>query len=105
MKFFKTSLNNKNSYKITPHFIFCPKNDGVVAIFSFLLLRPSKTSEALKKGPNFGFLTLEYALKKLDIGSGLYGKSVLYLMCIGYQTCAMKVSNYLATMLLATKIL
>ena len=51
------------SYKITPHFNFCPKNDGVVVIFSFLLLRPSKTSEALKKGPNFGFLTLKYALK------------------------------------------
>ena len=49
------------SYEITPHFNFCPKNDGVVVIFSFMLLRPSKTSEALKKGPNFGFLTLKYA--------------------------------------------
>ena len=49
------------SYEITPHFNFCPKNDGVVVIFSFLLLRPSKTSEALKKGPNFGFLTLNNA--------------------------------------------
>jgi hypothetical protein len=35
-----------------------------VVIFSFMLLRPSKTSEALKKGPKFGFLTLRYAFKK-----------------------------------------
>ena len=48
-------------YKITPHFSFCPKNDGVVVIFSFLLLKPSKTSEALGKGSTFGFLTLKYA--------------------------------------------
>ena len=33
----------------------------VVIIFSFLLLRPPRTSEALKKGSNFGFLTLKYA--------------------------------------------
>ena len=29
----------------------------------FLLLRPSRTSEALKKGPHFRFLILKYALK------------------------------------------
>jgi hypothetical protein len=34
-----------------------------VIIFSFLLLRPSKTSEVLEKGQNFGFLTLKYAFK------------------------------------------
>ena len=49
------------SYKITPRFNFLPKNDGVVDIFSFLLLRPCKTFKVLKKGPNFGFLTLNYA--------------------------------------------
>jgi hypothetical protein len=32
-------------------------------IFSFPLLRPSKSSGALKKDPNFGFLTFEYAFK------------------------------------------
>ena len=88
--------------------------------FSFLLLRPPRTSEALKKGSNFEFLTynlltiasfrigvpsilffpaseapknfwgpqkrfkfwildLKVCLKKLDIGSGWYGKSVAYL--------------------------
>ena len=52
-------------------------------MFSFLLLRPSKTSEALKKGPNFGFLT---CLNKLGIGWGLYGKSVLYLLVICLKT-------------------
>jgi hypothetical protein len=41
--------------------MFAPKMMGVVVIFSFLLLRASKTSEALKKGPNLGFLTLKYA--------------------------------------------
>jgi hypothetical protein len=41
--------------------IFCPKNGGVVIIISFLLLRPPRTSEALQKGSNFGFLTLNYA--------------------------------------------
>ena len=45
----------------TPHFMFYSKNNEVVVIFSFLLLRPSKTSEALKKGPHFGFLTSKYA--------------------------------------------
>ena len=59
------------SCKIAAYFIFCPKNDGVVAIFFF------SASEALKKGPNFGFLTLKYAF---GIGPSLYGKSVLYLM-------------------------
>jgi hypothetical protein len=63
-KFFRTSLNNKNqffSYRITPQFDFCSKNNGVLVFFSFLLLWPSKTSEALEKGPNFEFLTLKYA--------------------------------------------
>ena len=59
IKFFKYSLNNKN--------------DGVLVIFSFLLLRPSKSSGALKKDLNSGFLTL-------GIGADLYGKSVLYLL-------------------------
>jgi hypothetical protein len=49
--------------KIHPYFIFCPKNGRAVIIFSFLLLRPQKTSEALKKGSNFGFLSLKYAYK------------------------------------------
>ena len=48
---------------IYPHFNSCPKNDGVLVIVSILLLRPSKTSDALKKGPNFGFLTFDYAFK------------------------------------------
>ena len=30
----------------------------------FWILRPSKSSEALKKDPTFGFLIFEYALKK-----------------------------------------
>ena len=34
----------------------------MVVVF-FLLLRPSRTAEALKKGSYFGFLTLKYALK------------------------------------------
>jgi hypothetical protein len=33
-----------------------------VIVFSFLLLRPPRISEALKKGSNFGFLTLNLAL-------------------------------------------
>jgi hypothetical protein len=43
-----------------------------VDIFSFLLLRPSKTSEALKKGPNFGFLTFKLWLvwKKCPVSIG-----------------------------------
>jgi hypothetical protein len=53
IKFFKTSLNNKNSnslsYKNLSLFYFFPKNGGVVVVFSFLLLRPPRTSEALKK--------------------------------------------------------
>jgi hypothetical protein len=48
-------------YKIHPFFIFCPQNGGVVIFCSFLLLRPPRTSEVLKKGSNFGFLTLKYA--------------------------------------------
>jgi hypothetical protein len=51
------------TYKISPHFIFFRKNDGVLIIFSFLLLRPSKSSGASKKDPNFGFLAFGYALK------------------------------------------
>ena len=84
--FCKTSLNNKNSinliYKITPHINFCPKNDEVMVIFSFLLQRPSKTSEALKKGPNFGFLKLEYAKKNQALGRACMEK----VSCI-YQYC------------------
>ena len=73
------------SNKITPHFNFCPKNDGLMVIFSFLLQGPSKTSEALKifwgpqKRPIFWILDLWVCLKKLGLESGLYGKSVLYL--------------------------
>ena len=44
--------------------LFCPKNDGVVVIFSFLLLKLSKTFlRPSKKDPTFGFLTFEYTLK------------------------------------------
>ena len=63
-----------------------------MVISSFLLLRPSKTYEALKKGtvtrkfssdfekrPKFWILDIKACLKKLGIGSGLYEKSVLYL--------------------------
>ena len=50
-------------------------------IFGLLILRPSRTECQGKKGSNFGFLTLKYlCLKKLDIGPGLDGKSVLYLV-------------------------
>ena len=56
------------SYKISPHFIFCPKNDGFLGIFSFLLLRPSKSSGVLKKDPTFVFSTFEYALKNQALG-------------------------------------
>mgnify|MGYP007121702484 CR=1 FL=1 len=34
------------SHKVS-HFIFCPKNDGVLIIFSFLILRPSKKTQLL----------------------------------------------------------
>jgi hypothetical protein len=34
-----------------------------MVIFSFLLLRPSKSSGALEKDPTFGFLTFGNALK------------------------------------------
>ena len=37
-------------------------------IFSFLLLRPSKSSGALKKDPTWGILNLGYALKKWALG-------------------------------------
>ena len=72
-KFFKNSLNNKNSIsfsyiKFLLSLFFSPKNDGVLIIFSFLLLRPSKSSGALKKDPTFGFLTFGYALKKWALG-------------------------------------
>ena len=40
----------------------------VLVIFSFVLLRPSKSSGALKKDPTFGFLTFGYALKKWALG-------------------------------------
>ena len=46
-----------------------------MVIFSFLLLGPSKTSEALKKRPKFWILDIKVCLKKLGIGSGMYGKS------------------------------
>ena len=49
---------------MSPYFKFLSENGGVVVTFSFLLLRPSKSSGALKKDPTFGFLTFEYALKK-----------------------------------------
>jgi hypothetical protein len=65
--FSKLHLTTKNLIvyliKKSSLFYFLPKNGGVVIIFSFLLLRPQRTSEALKKGSNFGFLTLKYALK------------------------------------------
>ena len=51
-----------------------------MVIFSFLLLRSAKTSEALKKRPKFWILDIKVCIKKLGIGSGLYGKSVLYLV-------------------------
>jgi hypothetical protein len=50
-----------------------------VTVFSFLFLRPPRTSEALKKRFKFWILDLKVCLKKLGIGSGWYGKSVLYL--------------------------
>ena len=46
--------------------------------FSFLLLRPPRTSEALKMF-RFWILDLKVCLKKLGIGSDLYAKSVMYL--------------------------
>ena len=67
------------SYKICPYSIFWPKNGGVMVVFSFLLLMPPRTSEALKKRFKFWILDLKVCLKKLGIGPGLYGKSVLYL--------------------------
>ena len=60
IKFFKTSLNNKNS-------------------ISFL--RPSKTCGALKKGPNFGSLTLKYNLKKALGNDCMEKVSCTYLEC------------------------
>jgi hypothetical protein len=56
-------------------FYFLPKEWWSCGCFFF------PASEAPKKGPNFGFLTFDkkYA-KKIGIGSGLYGKSVLYLV-------------------------
>ena len=73
IKYYKYSLNNKNSIsfsyiKFLLSLFFFPKNDGVLVIFSFLLLRPSKSSGALKKDPTFGFLTFGYALKKWALG-------------------------------------
>ena len=44
--------------------------------FSFLLLRPSKTSEALELAQIFDSWSMP---KKLGMRPGLYGKSVLYL--------------------------
>ena len=66
------------------------KNDGVEVIFSFLLLRPSKTSEALKKAQILD-LDIKVCLKKLGIGPGLYGKSVLYLL---YRELEIKRKNF-----------
>ena len=34
------------------------------------------------KGPNFGFFTLKYDLKKIGVGPGFFRKSVLYLLSI-----------------------
>ena len=62
--------------------IFFQKNDGVLVIFSFLLLRPSKSSGVLKKDPTFGFLTFEYALKKTRPWVNLFKNIVLHLMKI-----------------------
>jgi hypothetical protein len=56
-------LKNKNRKKNHPYLISCPKSGGVVIV---LLLRPLRTSEALKKGSNFRILKL--CLQKLDIG-------------------------------------
>ena len=43
-------------------------------IFSLLLLRPSKSSGALKNNPTFGFLTFGYALKEQALGSACMEK-------------------------------
>ena len=49
---------------ITPIF-FWTKDGGVVGFFFFPASEaPQKTSEALKKDSNFGFLTLKYNFKK-----------------------------------------
>ena len=50
-----------------------------LCFFSFLLLRPPRTSEALKKGSNFGFLTLKYAKKIYALGqAGMEKVSCIY---------------------------
>ena len=59
MKFLKTLLNNKKSIsfshiKLPLNLFFAPK---VVEWYLFCF----PASEALKKGPNYGFLTLKYA--------------------------------------------
>ena len=64
IKFFKTLFSNKNSNslshkKFTLILFFAQKMVELWLFFSFLLLRPPRTSETLKKGSNFGFLTLK----------------------------------------------
>ena len=66
---FKTSLNKKN-YNSLSH-----KKSSLFNCFFF------PTSEALKKRFKFWILDLKVCLTKLGIGAGLYGKSVLYLVC------------------------
>ena len=79
--FFKYSLNNKNSISFSHvKFLFSLFfSQKMMVIFSFLLLRPTKSSGALKKDPTFGLLTFEYTLKTRPWGN-LFEKIVLYLM-------------------------
>ena len=60
-KFFETSFNHKKSFSLYHKKIVFSKNGGVVVMYSFLLLRPPRTSKDLKKGTNFGLFTLKYA--------------------------------------------
>ena len=65
---------------MTPHFIIYPQSFGILVIFTFLLLRPTKTICTLRpKRLKFWIHQFKVGLNKLSIGSGLDVKSVMYL--------------------------
>ena len=83
IKFFKKTLHNKNSISFFQrNFLLSlfPKKWWSFGYFFFAASEALKIFWGPQKRLKFWILDLWVCLKKVGLGSGLYGKSVLYLM-------------------------